>query len=1053
MNGMQSSPSMGEVQIEGFPLSPQQRRIWSLMRLDGSKAYDAQLTVRAEGPLDVRAFRLAVEDLFERHEILRTSFRGLEELSTPLQVVSERVETPFLFQDLVAVDEPRRNEALVQLQQTMSEPWDFSRSPLARVRLAALEKDHHLLWFAAPAVCADATGLANLMEILAGYYETRVRGASPDDEPLQYPDASAWLNEVLQSEDTATGWNFWRQHDLSSLRDVPLPFERPSGSEPFAPHRLPLTLPASGRLLPSLLLLSLQWLVSRVTGETRALVSKSYAFRDYPGLQNALGVFSRFVPLTGEFPGTLRVEEARRRMELAVAHSEKWGICFDESRLDLASRGLAASRTPFGFEVLERPDPWTGGGVRFVLEERRAVCDRSKLKLIHETSQDGAIAFLEYDSAIFREPDLRRFAGELELLISEMHGHPDARLDELAILPEAERRNLLEEIHTTSAEPSRDRCVHEEILSRARELPHRVAVMSGEQTLTYEALDRESNRLARRLMAMGIGPECAVGFRLERSPRAIAVMMGILKAGGAYVPIDPKLPRARAEKMLLASKARALVSAEGLVEDLPLGELPVLLLDRDAAAIAAESDDPVARGVAPEKLAYVLFTSGSTGEPKAVAIEHRQLASYTRAVLERLDVPAGAVFASVTTLSADLGNTAIFPALTTGGTLHLVPEDVVADPEAFAEYRLRHRVEVLKIVPSHLAMLLTASRPANVLPGKLLVLGGERCSRELLERVRNLAPELAILNHYGPTETTVGATTFRVPADLAAVEGGSVPIGRPLANVRAYVLDEHGAPVPTWVPGELHIGGANVARGYLNGTPSDQGKFCADPFSASPGARMYRTGDRVRFLPGGDLEFLGRADDQVKLRGYRVELGEVQAALRRHPLVSEAAVAVHEGEDGESRLAGYAVIRKGSGQSADGQELRSFLKSELPEFMVPSVIVVLDRLPLNRNGKLDRSALPPLREASAGDARVASEPMDEWETLVKDVWRSLLQLDDVSGDDNFYDLGGHSLLAIRVVSEVEKRTGVHVSPRELVFHTLRQFAAVCRSKGNGKAAG
>jgi amino acid adenylation domain-containing protein len=1042
---------MSDVQIEGYYLSPQQKRVWLLCRDNGAAAFSAWLKVRIRGPFDLDAFTQAVHDAYRKHELLRTSLTGLDELEVPLQVAQESVDDPFQACDLSDLGAAAALEQIERIEAELQVPPSFSREALVRMRLVSVGSEEHLFWIAAPSLCTDAEGLDNLMAIVSGYYGQRLENEEPSDDPLQYPDASAWLNEVLDSEDTKVGREFWSRHDLVSLRDAKLPFEGLGHGAPFAPRRMriepPATLAATSAAIdisPAMVLMACwQWLLSRLVGDTRLLVSVSSPLRDFEELESALGLFARQLPLTGELPGSLTLREASLRLEGISAESEKWGLCFDRARLEPKVEEVRLDFAPYVFESTERPEPWRVGTTQFETEQRRAVTDRFKLKLTYERGADTHGAFLEFDAGIFRDDDVARSARELETLVADAVAHPERPLEELCSLPEAERLRLHGSEDDRGSGVVEKVCVHELIGSRAREFPDRQAVVSSDQeSISYATLDRDSNRLASRLIDMGVHPDSTVAFCLGRAPESVVVMLAILKAGGAYVPVDPKLPKARKSRLLDDSGAGILVSREAFISDWS-PSANTLLLDRDAADIESGSSLPVDTEVLPHNLAYVLFTSGSTGKPKGVAIEHRQLSNYIRAVLERLDVPAESRFAAVSTMGADLGNTSIFAALSSGGTLHLVPDDCVADPDAYSEYSTRHEIDVLKIVPTHLEMLLTSRNPSAVLPRRLLVLGGEACTWGLVERVRRIAPALAVINHYGPTETTVGVTTYRVPFDPVEPRSRTVPIGRALENVRAYVVDDRLALVPYWVAGELYIGGANVARGYLHATQAESEKFCVDPFSRAEGARMYRTGDIARLLPGGDLEFLGRADDQVKIRGYRVELQEIEAALRLHPAVIDAVVIVRDDGDEGKRLVGY-VVRKDN-DPVESRQLREFLGEELPEYMVPSSVVILDALPLNRNGKVDRSALPRLDTSTTSDARTVQE-LTTWEMVIRDIWRELLHTDDVTADDNFYDLGGHSLLAISAVSEIERSTGLHVSPRELVFHTLRQFAALCQSK-------
>jgi amino acid adenylation domain-containing protein len=523
-------------------------------------------------------------------------------------------------------------------------------------------------------------------------------------------------------------------------------------------------------------------------------------------------------------------------------------------------------------------------------------------------------------------------------------------------------------------------------------------------------------------------------------------MLGVLKAGGAYLPLDPKLPPARLALLLDQGKPALVLSCEPSAPLLPSGT-PIVLLDRHGAEIAGCPTTAADSAVRPEHLAYVLFTSGSTGTPKGVSIEHRQLSAYVDAVTTRLDLSTTSQFATVTTFAADLGNTAIFPAWATGGCVHIISDERAQDPASCAAYFDQHRIEVLKIVPAHLRALLSGSRPERVLPTARLVLGGEACTWDLVDAVHRLAPSCRVFNHYGPTETTVGATVYEVPFEGPRQETATVPIGMALDHACVFVVDSGRQLVPLWTAGELCIGGAGVGRGYLGGGQASQDKFVDNPWG-SAGSRMYRTGDRVRMLPDGNLEFLGRIDDQVKIRGFRVEPGEVAAVLNTHPDVEQAAVLPYDSGTGVS-LAAFLVPRNGR-RAAPG-DFRLFLDQRgIPDYMVPSTFVGVDALPMTANGKIDRRQLLTLLERQAPPA-AAEEPLTAWERTVADIWRKFLEVEVITPQDNFYDLGGHSLLAIQVVTALERQAQVQISPRDLVFHTLKQFAALCESKRAVKA--
>lgn len=487
---------------------------------------------------------------------------------------------------------------------------------------------------------------------------------------------------------------------------------------------------------------------------------------------------------------------------------------------------------------------------------------------------------------------------------------PDQSISTLPMLTDAERQQLLVDWNNTAvAYPEKDLCLHQLIQEQARRSPDQVALVFEQQTLTYGELNRRADRLAHHLRGLGIGPDVLVGLFVERSLEMLVGILGILKAGGAYVPIDTVFPPERIAFMLTDANVTLLLTQTSLLASLPMGAAQVVCLD-SFDWTGSEGPTQSNAQVHPENLAYVIYTSGSTGRPKGVCIEHRNIVNYVLGVAERLQFKPGMNHATVSTIAADLGNTVIFPALATGGSLHIVSQARVEHQGMLSDYFNRENIDVLKIVPSHLAALQTARDPQQVMPRSRLILGGESSRLDWIERLRVLSPNCEIYNHYGPTETTVGVLTYRVPPQLPSTQSGTLPLGRPLPNSRMYILDERGQPVPIGVAGELFIGGSGVGRGYLNRPDLTAEKFVPDPFSPDPGARLYRTGDRARYLPDGNIEFCGRLDDQVKIHGYRIELGEIEAALREQHGVRDAVVLAREDESGSKQLVAYVVPKR-----------------------------------------------------------------------------------------------------------------------------------------------
>ena len=561
--------------------------------------------------------------------------------------------------------------------------------------------------------------------------------------------------------------------------------------------------------------------------------------------------------------------------------------------------------------------------------------------------------------------------------------------------------------------------------------------MFEHDTLTYRELDRRADTLAHELQARGVGPEVIVGLFVERSLEMVVGLLGVLKSGGAYLPIDPSSPTERVALMLEDAGVTLLLTQGSLRARAPEAFTRILALDTFDWT-RSQRPAPRARPVHPNPLAYVIYTSGSTGRPKGVCIDHDNIVAYTVAISQRLELTPGLRYATVSTGAADLGYTAVFPSLTTGGCLHVISRQRADSPAALEEYFRRTQIDVLKIAPSHLAALHTGRHPEHVMPRRRLILGGEVSRLDWIDQLRALAPpDCEIFNHYGPTETTVGVLTYRVPWTALPVATRTLPLGMPLPHARVYVLDAHGAEVPAGMEGELWIGGRGVGRGYLNRPELTAERFVPDPFADDPGGRMYRTGDLARRQSDGTVEFRGRLDDQVKIRGNRVEPGEIEGALCRHDAVSSACVvAMDDGVSGQ-RLVAYAVPSRGRGAPSGSDApltpavLRAHLTTTLPPYMIPSAFVLLDALPLTANGKVDRQALPAPAGTQSGTPSEPSRPLTATETTLAGIWTTMLNVDRVDADDNFFELGGHSLLAFRTMARIRDAFGIEVPLRAL----------------------
>ena len=589
---------------------------------------------------------------------------------------------------------------------------------------------------------------------------------------------------------------------------------------------------------------------------------------------------------------------------------------------------------------------------------------------------------------------------------------------------------------------------------QARLTPERPAVVCAGDMLTYAELNARANQIARFIRSHGAGGRC-VALLVDRSTAMIVGLLGILKAGSAYVPLMAGTPPARIQRQLAETGAPMVLTESALQADVPVRDGAIVAcLDRDREAFGCQPVDDVPRLGASSELAYVMYTSGSTGVPKGVAVTHDNLVNYVRFIARTVgrrpvtDAPSLS-FATVSTLAADLGNTSIFPCLATGGTLHIIEAATTLDGNRFAAYVDVHPIDVLKITPTHLAALMAFDRGATVLPRRFLVTGGEAASWQLLDAVR-ARPELAWINHYGPTETTIGSLTFDVLSGsgyrrLAA----TVPIGRPIANTHVHVLDERGNPVPPGGEGELYIGGRGVTAGYLNQPQLTRERFIDDPHAATPGAVLYKTGDRVRQLPAGAIEYLGRFDDEVKVRGFRVQPGEIEAALRRRHDIAQAAVVAHRDHAGDTRLTAFVV--PAGRANADRSVWRDALAAELPPFMVPSAFFVLDELPLTANGKIDRRALAAMTAMPRPrQLRSTLRTPSDLEDRIGSIWKELLGLREVGPDDDFFELGGDSLTAMRLLARLERELGRRLT--HAAFIGQPTIAAIARAARDGSVS-
>jgi len=1062
------------------PLSFAQQRLWLLDRLQpGSSAYNIYEGLRLDGPLDAGALAAALGEVVRRHVVLRAVFE--QEDAGPVQVIA-----PHRGLALPIVDLSRLPPAVMAAEcgglaaAQAGQPFDLARGPLHRFRLLRLGAGHHALLITLHHIVADAASMEIFFGELVALYGSFAAGRpSPLAElSIQYPDYAAWQREWLAGERLERQLAYWRQRLAAAPEALPLPADRPRPASPsHAGARLPFALPpplvgrlrelahGEGATLFMALLAAFALLLHRTTGEEDLLVGSPIANRERPEVEPLIGFFVNTLVLRCDLSGApgfrLLLARVRETALGAFAHAD---LSF-ERVVEEVRPGRDAGRTPllqvlFALLTVAPRSAPTQLASGLTLGQVRIPGWSAKfdLNLTAELAADRLRGAFEYSTDLFDAATVARLAGHLERLAAAAAAHPEAPVAELPWLDAAERHQLVREWNDRAGrdDPPAGGAAAETLAAafaaQARRTPGAVAAACEGACLTFGELDARANRLARMLRRLGVGPEARVGLHLERGLDMVVAVLAVLKAGGAYLPLDARLPAERLAALVEDARPPVVISRSGLHPEASRLDVRLLCLDDDGlrAALAAESPEEPPATAFPESLAYVLYTSGSTGKPKGVQVEHRQVLAYVRAVAARLGLAAGDSYAMVQPLAVDSSVTVLYPPLLYGGCLHLVAEDRAVDAAALGDYFAEHAIDVLKIAPSHLSALLAAAQE-RVLPRRLLVIGGEAWRPDLAERLRRLAPGCTVFNHYGPTETTVGVLAFRPPAQ-ARHATVTTPLGRPLATARCHVLDHHGGPLPAGVAGELHVGGACVARGYLGLPELTAERFVPDPFAPQPGERLYRTGDLVRRLADGSVEFLGRLDHQVKIRGFRIEPGEIEHWLARHPGVAETVVLARRDDAGETLLAAYVVAAPGAPAPTAG-ELRAHLAARLPEAMVPSAYVFLPALPRTAHGKLNRSALPAPERTGELPRQAAALPRDPLELALAQIWEELLGVHPISVHDDFFALGGHSLLAVRLMSRIERRFGRGLPLSQLSQGaTVAAFARALRALGGAEAA-
>jgi amino acid adenylation domain-containing protein len=1050
-------------------LSFAQRRLWFLDQLEpDSSLYNIPIAVRLTGQLNVEALKQSLDEIVLRHETLRTTFALLD--GRPVQVIAPTATAPLPVLDLLELpEEEREAEAQRLAEEEARRPFDLTRGPLVRVTLLWLGKAHYTLLLNMHHIISDGWSISVFTHEMAALYQAFTSGTPPQlpELPIQYSDFAVWQRQWLQGEVLAAQLSYWKQQlggDLPKL-ELPTDFPRP----PIQTHHgttRSFVLPASltqaietlsrreDATLFMTLLAVFKVLLHRYTGQTDIIVGAPVANRSRTEIEGLIGFFVNTLVMRTDLSNNPTFRELLGRVRKVTWEAYTHQDLPFEMLVEALQPRRDLSYTPL-FQVMlnlhNTPDiALEIPGLTFNPVEFHN--DGAKFDLSLSIVETGSelLGELEYSTTLFQAGTIARMSGHFQVLLEGIVANPAARVSDLPLLTAAERQQLLAAWNDTEmAYPHK--CVHQLFEEQVERTPDAVAVVFEDRHLTCRALNRQANRLAHHLQASGVGPETLVGISVEHSLEMVVGLLGILKAGGAYVPLDPTYPQERLAFMLEDTGAPVLLTQAHLAERLDVSRITphvsritphpsprLVCLDTDWELIARQSSQNLPGWTTPNNLACAIYTSSSTEMPKGVMVEHCGLVNLTEMGTCTLNVNPHSRILQLASFSSGISLWDTFMALTSGATLCVAPFESLPSAPVLTDSLQEQAVTIMTLPPSILATL----SPEAVPKAEMIVSTGEPCPAKIVTR---WAVNRRFFNSYGLTEATIGST-------LTECTGGywKPPIGLPFINTLIYILDARLQSVPVGVPGELHVGGIGLARGYLGRPDLTAAKFIPNPFSEKPGARLHRTADLARHLPDGNIEFLGRVDRRVQMWGYRVELEQVEAILSQHPAVRGAAALIHERAPGDKQLVAYVVPEQG--QSLTPGELDDLAKKQLPDYMAPSIFVRLETLPLTPNGKVNRCALT-LPEASSAD--LAQEtgfvaPRDALELRLAQIWEEVLDIRPIGVKHNFFELGGHSLLAVGLVAHIQQAMG-QTLPLTTLFRnaTIERLAVALRRRPDG----
>ncbi|CCH98921.1 non-ribosomal peptide synthetase [Microcystis aeruginosa] len=1034
---------------EELPLSFAQQRMWFLYQMDRQNpAYNEALTIRLTGRLNIDILEQTINAIIQRHESLRTSFPMVE--GKPIQKIAPSLKIKLLVVNLKDIPQEQIDKQIIE---ELQKPFDLTQSPLLRCTLFDLGYENYILVNVFHHIIIDGWSKGILFKELSKFYQALLSNSTVDlpELAIQYADFAVWQRQWLQGEILENQLNYWKKQLTGAPPLLELPTDKPRpATANFRGHsisfqidselteKLKLLSQKSGVTLFMTLLAALNTLLFRYSGQDDILIGTPTANRNRQEIEPLIGFFVNTLVLRNSLEGNPNfsglLQQARNVVLEAYANQD---VPFEQV-VDGLEIERSLSYNPL-FQVMFALQNAPLNALKLpnlkaqylAVENQRIKFDLSLFLEEIETEKGSYLeGFWEYDGDLFTPERITRMVGHFQTLLKGIVANPQQTIGELPLLTESEKQQLLVEWNQTQTSYPDHYCIHQLFEEQVVKTPDAIAVIDGEKSLTYEQLNQKANQLAYYLQNLGVKTEDLVGICIERSVLMIIGLLGILKAGAAYIPLDPNYPSERLAYMLEDSAVSVLLTQENLVDTLPNYLGTIFCLDQDGKILDHHPQDNLLHPMTSENLAYVIYTSGSTGKPKGVLIQHQSLLNLVSWHQNAFDITTIDRVTQLAGIAFDASVWEIWPYLTAGACLAIVPPDLLTSPKQLQEWLIAKKITV-SFLPTPLAETLI---PLDWSPNcllRLMLTGGDK-----LNDFPPTSIPFTLVNNYGPTENTVVTTSVKITPDLLTEK--APPIGRPISNTQVYILDQYQQPVPIGIPGELYIGGSGLAKGYLNRPELTDSKFIANPFSQKLSDRLYKTGDLVRYGNDGQIEFVGRIDHQVKIRGFRIELGEIETVLNQHPQVKEAIIIAREDQPGVKRLCAYVI----ASQNLTVSQLRLFLQEKLPQYMVPAFFVLLDAFPLTANGKIDRCALPQPTLELEDEAALNLSPGTEKERILAAIWQRVLGLKNISINDNFFELGGDSILAIQIIAQANQ-AGLQITPKQLFSHqTIAQLATV-----------